>query len=643
MATAAEPEEREDMPGIHFYFDPCGNLDRKEDLLLHSARSLLHEKWFILKTLVSRRGCFLAATYHPRYPVAIYENNEFFICLEGTIYGESAAGVDAKLGELAGILFGPPPRPLDRARDWLLATDGDFVIFIQHRKTGSICVVNDALGRLPLYYRHESGRLALSRESRFITNLDNSVEFDRLAIAQYLLLGFMPGDKTFFEGVSRLEPATLISIDPEGRADPQSNDRSRGGAAAGGASRVGFHRLFTFDFSSRRGREMDAAACASRLADIFRKACLDRAGGDGVNVVSLSGGPDSRAVASALASGKAQFQGATFLGNSGDDMADAKTAETVAGILEVPWRLFKYGPARGSDAMRLLRMKNGGDHLGMSFSMGLFDMIREAWGDRVTFFTGAGGSLVVPDNRPAGRFAGTDELAGHLISRNAILTLPQAAAVTGLRADRIRESIGDYLASCPEHKMSDKYLHFMVCGRDMKRAAEGEDRNRFFFWTVAPFNSLMVIDHAMNCPDGVKSKHRLYREFLSLLSPKAAAIDIVGGMTTDRDGKRFPGLRAGVPGLAPPETLRKFFVKRGKTASGSLGGRDSRSAVIRCFMEQFEGCEAVPEYLSQESVASILPSIGARAFDHLFTVSSLIEDITCGESTIERYEGIDLI
>jgi hypothetical protein len=60
-------------------------------------------------------------------------------------------------------------------------------------------------------------------------------------------------------------------------------------------------------------------------------------------------------------------------------------------------------------------------------------------------------------------------------------------------------------------------------------------------------------------------------------------------------------------------------------------------------MEQFEGCEAVPEYLSQESVASILPSLGARAFDHLFTVSSLIEDITCGESTIERYEGIDLI
>ena len=114
-------------------------------------------------------------------------------------------------------------------------------------------------------------------------------------------------------------------------------------------------------------------------------------------------------------------------------------------------------------------------------------------------------------------------------------------------------------------------------------------------------------------------------------------------MTTDRDGKRFPGLPAGAPRLELPETLRKLFVKKRKTASGSLGGRDSRSAMVRCFMEQFEGCEAVPEYLSQESVASILPSLGARAFDHLFTVSSLIEDITCGESTIERYEGIDLV
>lgn len=630
------------MPGIHFYFDPCGNLDRKEDLLLHSARSLLHEKRFILKTLVSRCGCFLGATYHPKYPVAIFENNEFFICLEGMIYGESAGGVDAKLGDLAGTLFRNPPRSLERARDWLLATDGDFVVFIQHKKTGSICVLNDALGRLPLYYRHESGRLALSRESRFITNLDNSVEFDRLAIAQYLLLGFMPGDKTFFEGVSRLEPATLISIDPEGRADSPANDRS-GGETGGSGSRVSFHRLFTLDFSDRRGRDMDSGACAARLAEIFRKACLGRADEAGVNVLSLSGGPDSRAVASALASMKVPFQGATFLGDSGEDMADAKTAETVAGILEVPWRLFKYGPARGSDALRLLRMKNGGDHLGMSFSMGLFDMIREAWGDRVTFFTGAGGSLVVPDNRPAGRFGGTDELAGHLISRNSILTLAQAAAVTGLGGDRIRESIRDYLASCPEHKMPDKYLHFIVCGRDMKRAAEGEDRNRFFFWTVAPFNSLMVIDHAMNCPDGVKSKHRLYREFLSLLSPKAAAIEIVGGMTTAREGNRFPGLGALEPGRGLPEALTNLFGKREKPAPGFLGGRDSRSAVVRCFMEQFEGCEAVPEYLSQDSVASIMPSLGARAFDHLFTVSSLIEDITCGESTIERYEGIDLI
>lgn len=624
------------MPGIHFYYDPCGNLDRKEDLLLHSARSLLHEEWFILKTLVSRRGCFLGATYHPKYPVAIYENNEFFICLEGMIYGESPLGVDAKLSDLADILFRNPPRSRERARDWLLATDGDFVIFIQHKKTGSICILNDALGRLPLYYRHESGRLALSRESRFITNLDNRVEFDRLAIAQYLLLGFMPGDKTFFDGVYRLEPATLISIDPEGCADSPANDRSGGEAAAGSGSRVSFHRLFSLDFSARRGREMDAGACAARLAEIFRKACLGRADEAGVNVLSLSGGPDSRAVASALASGKAPFQCATFLGPSGEDAADAKTAEAVAGILGVPWRLFKYGPALGSDALRLLRMKNGGDHLGMSFSMGLFDTIREAWGDRVTFFTGAGGSLVVPDNRPAGRFAGTDELAGHLISRNAILTPAQASAVTGLHGDRIRESIADYLASCPEHGMSDKYLHFIVCGRDMKRTAEGEDRNRFFFWTVAPFNSLMVIDHAMNCPDGVKSKHRLYREFLSLLSPKAAALEFVGGMTPDRGGIRIPGLRL-------PGTLRNLFGKREKTTSGPGGRLDGRSAVVRCLMEQFEGCDAVPEYLSQEAVASIMPSLGAHAFDHLFTVSSLIEDITCGESTIERYAGIDLV
>ncbi len=632
------------MPGIHFYFDPAGNLDRKEDLLLHSARSLLHEKWFILKTLISKRGCFLCATYHPKYPVAIYENNEYFICLEGMIYGETAPGIDARLSDLANILFGKAPLSEEKVRDWLLATDGDFVIFIQHRKTGGICILNDALGRLPLYYRSVSGRLTLSRESRFITNLDNGIEFDRLAMAQYLLLGFMPGEKTFFQGISRLDPATLITIDPRPASGEDSGRESDGRRPPGGdAARISFHRLHTFDFSVRRGGGRDVGTCAAELVDIFRKTCRDRADSTDVNVLSLSGGLDSRAVASALVAERIPFQSATFLDHFRTAEADVKIAETIAGTLEVPWRLFPLGPTSGGDVLRLLRMKNGSNFLGMSFSMKLFDMIRDAWGERITFFTGEGGGLTVPDNRPYKKLAGTPELTGHVISRNSILTLAQVAEITGLSEVRIRDSIGDYLASCPENGMSDKYLHFIICGRDLKWTAEGEDRNRFFFWTVAPFNSPKVIDYVMNCPDRIKSRYRLYREFLLHISPQAASIKNANWNMPVSGNRYLLYFHARELYYRLPETARKLIRKRTKLSADLVGPYDRRSAIMACFMEQFEGCEAVPEYLSQEAVARMIPSLNKYAFDHLFTVSSLIEDLTCGESSIERYFDRDMI
>jgi len=67
------------------------------------------------------------------------------------------------------------------------------------------------------------------------------------------------------------------------------------------------------------------------------------------------------------------------------------------------------------------------------------------------------------------------------------------------------------------------------------------------------------------------------------------------------------------------------------------------SGVVTCFSEQLENCSAISEYLSIGAVRSNLPRIGKMGFDHLFTLTSMIEDFTSPKSTIESYSERELI
>ena len=204
------------MPGIHFIHDTGNDLKGREPLLLQTVKSLLHEEWFRQRTLLTGNDTFLGYTYHAAYPVEIFENDDLLISIEGRLYGKNPAGIESKIRELTGYMFDETSSDDGPIGSWIGSVEGDYVIFAMHKPSGRICIVNDALGRLPLYYSRVGKRLVVSREIRFITDILNNRCFDRTALAQYLLLGFMPGGKTLMENISRLEPASLIRIEPGG-------------------------------------------------------------------------------------------------------------------------------------------------------------------------------------------------------------------------------------------------------------------------------------------------------------------------------------------------------------------------------------------------------------------------------------------
>lgn len=618
------PSEGDKMPGLHFCFDSGGGLRLREPLLLQSVKSLVHEEWFRQKTLLSTENMFLGFTYHPAYPVTLLENDDFFICLEGRIYGETPSGIDSRISELASYLAGGGEPDIEKTVRWLYATDGDFVIFINQRATGKTFILSDLLGRLPLYYEIRNGRIVVSRETRFITGLAGDTRFDRIAIAQYLLLGFMPGERTFLENVKRAGAAVLISIDP-------------------GRPAINVRNVHRFDFSRRKHEGIGAAEAAERMVPLFVRACSDRVSTGGPNVLALSGGLDSRSVAAGLKEAGPSFTGATFLDHFETAAPDVNVAMKIAHTLGFEWRLFPLGPASGKDVLRLLRTKNGMNFLGMSFSMSLFDGIREEWGDKITYFTGEGGGLTIPDNRPFRRMKDLDDLTRHLISRNRIIPLEQAAAITRMEAGDIFESIKGYLAACPEESHEEKYLHFIICERYMKWTAEGEDRNRFFFWTTSPFSSTAFFDFVVNCPDSLKSKYRLYREFLLRLSPEAAGIINVNWNQPISGRKYLLYLYLRELYYRMPEPLRKIVRNRTKQAADVVGPYGIDSNLVKCLLSQFDVCGAVPEHLSRQAIETGMVSTGKYALDHIFTVSSVIEDFAAGRSTLEDFSGSDLI
>ena len=69
----------------------------------------------------------------------------------------------------------------------------------------------------------------------------------------------------------------------------------------------------------------------------------------------------------------------------------------------------------------------------------------------------------------------------------------------------------------------------------------------------------------------------------------------------------------------------------------------AQSNARRCFTAQLERISALDPCLSRPTIEKYLPHLNKFAFDHLFTVVSLLEWRQTGGSTLDEYRGADLL
>lgn len=605
------------MPGINLFYSLTAVSPSKRSRVLEYGSEHFDQN-YQSTVLINDKHAVLTYIGYEGYPFLSFETDEFHIFLEGCIYSESPDTVKTALTVLAeNLVRNGDFYAREHIKSWLLAADGEFIVVICHKRTGLLFIVTDALGRLPVYYHKDEQSIMISRHLDLVVSVQGCNEFNRLAIAQYLMFGYSLGINTLIKDVHGLEPCSAITMDPR-------------------SFRIDIQCLSTFCFSEKLHSDKSVETNAAELARLLSLACLSRTSSKRCNVVSLSGGLDSRTIAACIRNTEIPLFATTMLDTEGAFKADAYIAEQIAQVLGIGWKLYKLHVAKGKDAYRLLRMKAGLNYLAMNWMVQYLDALRSAYGSGMTYITGDGGDKVLIDLRPTRSLHSLSSLVEYIVSRHQGNSLQDVSRMTGISESDIVHGISEHVDSYPEEDFNNKLVHFVIFERGRRWLFEGEDRNRNFFWHLAPFYATQFFRYAMNCPDEQKANHKLYRELLVRLSPYVADIQNEHWGFPITSKKYYWTVLAQYLRDLTPRSLKRFL--KGQLTQNSI----PTEIYKECMTKQVAACEVIKEYLIFSEVIRQLDRCTKREAQTLLTVTSTIELMASGQSTMKKYWEVEI-
>lgn len=535
----------------------------------------------------------VASTGYDGYPVRTVDTDEGIVVFEGFLY--DADDPDDHLRRVASWV---DEGDRDALESWVRERDGDFLAVVVDAETETPTLLSDGLGRLPVYHAETDSGAVVSRELKLVRELTEPVGVDPLAVAQSLLLGYRLGTRTLFEVINRLPPAATLAVDGERTVE----------------------RLFRHDFGRRVHEDWSRDEHAEALADRFETACRNRGDLPGETVLALSGGLDSRAVAGGFDAAGVEFSAATFDRPDGSASDEVRAAGAVAEALDLDW---EHYVARDTDENRetLLELKQGMNYLRLSFLVDFLEQLDPPRGG-ATYVTGDGGDKAFPDMRPPGSYDSLEEVAEYTISANSIFDPAEAAAIAGVSEERLRESVRERFEAYPETDPKNAYIHFMVRERGMNWLYQGEDRNRYYYWSVSPFYAQPFFKRAMRVPQDSKGG-QFYRRFIDEFATELVDIEYVnfGAPINSREYRlkvflydalsRYPALQDAAIGV-----LRRLRDDEA-VAAPSVVDEISRAAAS-------DGVEQELSAAAIEDVVRNADSYGEPEMYHLLTLTSLV-------------------
>ena len=605
------------------------NNKKSHDFFIDGLSSLLFDERYCREILLAEQPYFVANTSYKEYPISIFDTSEFWVCVEGKIYDKTRSLLEDELSILLRHVFQTSPMSNEDKNivsEWLLNTDGDFMLYALNKNTKDFVIMNDILGRLPFYYHYdEDGEFMASREIQLLVHLaDNNKDcenkLDKIGMAELLLFSHTLGKRTLWSNIHRLEPASLLRVNRESMK-PEIID------------------LYRFNFEKKENANSSIKNNATKLVSLFSDACKNRADQNSKNIISLSGGFDSRAVAAGLHRNSVLQSAVTSTEPHWRPVDGTRTeteiAEQIARSLGIKWEDYGIMEPNSKDLLMILNMKMGLTYLAHSFLLPFLNKVKLKHGIQpINFFTGHGGDILFADL--SFETEDLDNLIRNIIRIKGFLPLQEVISVVNIKEVEIIEEIRNILSSYPEVNLGQKLVHYLFFESNAKFSFEIEDLNRYYFWSVAPFYSVPFFKYIMSCPDQQKTKLRLYREFLSRLSPSIAGIKNSNWGCSILSTK-FRLQQSIMPLYWKYTKLRKI-IKRLKDKRNYSYIHDSK--VIRCIQDQLINCEILSKQLSRKEIEAIVNNsvdYNHYGIDNLLTITTIIEKISCDNTVIEKY------
>ncbi|HET9342642.1 MAG TPA: asparagine synthase-related protein [Candidatus Eremiobacteraceae bacterium] len=448
-------------------------------------------------------GLIAGAAAYATYPLTVVRAVGCAAVLEGAAYGEQPADVEAMLAGLARSFADDSGAARAQAETWAAKTDGDFVLLAIKDDGSSALIVNDRLGRLPLYMAARDGNAAIAREIKGVRAACGVGDVDRHALAQLLLFTFPLGFRTLHTHISRVPEASSAIIDRDGAIDVR--------------------QYYRWDFEALIGGGVapDAPELAERFAD--RTAAIVDWGRGRNFVLGLSGGLDSRAVAAALTRARTPYASVTFTSRRKKAAEETDTSKQIASTLGIPWEAIVLAPPTWEDERAMAAMRDGTSNVALSFLAEYFRHLEQRFGPSALHFTGDGGDRALPDLLAEVPIADRERFLEYRLG-NALWSVADAASLVCLSRDEVVDAIRSHFASYPERDASYHNARFMISDWAMNRLFCGEDRNRSFLWNATPFYAQSFFEAAMRAPLRRKRHYALYADVLRALDPRVVGI-----------------------------------------------------------------------------------------------------------------------
>ena len=305
--------------------DARETLQRMNDTIVHRGPDA-HGQWFDPVRgvgLAHRRLAIVDLTEEGRQPMRS-ASGRFVIVFNGEIY--NFLRIRSELEQLGHRFRGHSDTEVMLAafEQWGIEPSlrrfvGMFAFAVWDAANGELTLARDRLGKKPLYYSLVGGTLLFGSELKALRAFPGFAgSVDRQALALFMRHCYIPGPRTIYEGVAKLEPACLVRF------------AARGGSVVECERQCFWHAAELQAQAAARSLHASADEATEQLHELLRDAVQLRMIADVPLGAFLSGGIDSSLVVALMQELSSRPVRTFTIGFNEDEYNEAQYARAVA-------------------------------------------------------------------------------------------------------------------------------------------------------------------------------------------------------------------------------------------------------------------------------------------------------------------------